>query len=125
MAKILVADDEAAFLTLVKTYLEGKGHEIAAFRSSEAALGHLIDPKNVPPDLMVVDLMMPGIDGYDFVKRVQADGRLKSVPMILVTAKGRKQAELAETFNVAAFLQKPFALEQLTSKIAELTGAKR
>ena len=112
MAKrILVVDDDENILNLERTILEGKGFEVTAAGSGAQALDVL--SKQVF-DLILLDVMMPEIDGFTVCRKIKEDPRLKEVPVIFLTAKGGGEA-LAEGFESGAvmYINKPFTANKL------------
>jgi two-component system sensor histidine kinase/response regulator len=112
MAKrILVVDDDENILNLERTILEGKGFEVTAAGSGSQALDIL---SKQPFDLILLDVMMPEIDGFTVCRKIKEDSRLKEVPVIFLTAKGGGEA-LAEGFESGAvmYINKPFTANKL------------
>jgi two-component system alkaline phosphatase synthesis response regulator PhoP/two-component system response regulator VicR len=112
MAKrILVVDDERHIVRLVQVNLERAGYEIlTAFDGIEA----LEQVKNENPDMVVLDVMMPRMDGFEVLKNLQADPRYQNIPVIMLTAK----AQDADIFKgwasgVSSYLTKPFNPREL------------
>ena len=125
MAKILIVDDEPEIVTLLKFVLERDGHKIDEAGNGLIALERLgIDPpsdKTAMPDLIILDVMMPVMDGYTLNIRLQKEEKTRAIPILVLTAKGQKMRELFEMApNVAAYVQKPFdpkVLRELISGI--------
>ena len=112
MAKrILVVDDDENILNLERTILEGKGFEVTAAGSGSQALEILAKQAF---DLILLDVMMPEIDGFTVCRKIKEDSRLKEVPVIFLTAKGGGEA-LAEGFESGAimYINKPFTANKL------------
>jgi DNA-binding response OmpR family regulator len=112
MAKrILVVDDDENILNLERTILEGKGFEVVAASSGARALEILAKEAF---DLILLDVMMPEIDGFTVCRKIKEDSRLKEVPVIFLTAKGGGEA-LAEGFESGAvmYINKPFTANKL------------
>ena len=112
MAKrILVVDDDENILNLERTILEGKGFEVTAAGSGSQALDIL---SKQAFDLILLDVMMPEIDGFTVCRKIKEDSRLKEVPVIFLTAKGGGEA-LAEGFESGAvmYINKPFTANKL------------
>ena len=112
MAKrILVVDDDENILNLERTILEGKGFEVVAAGSGPQALEVL---SKQTFDLILLDVMMPEIDGFTVCRKIKEDSRLKEVPVIFLTAKGGGEA-LAEGFESGAvmYINKPFTANKL------------
>jgi DNA-binding response OmpR family regulator len=112
MAKrILVVDDDENILSLEKTILEQKGFDVTSAVGGAAALEILASQVF---DLILLDVMMPDVDGFAVCRRIKEDARLKEVPVIFLTAKGGGEA-LAEGFESGAlmYINKPFTANKL------------
>ena len=113
MANVLIVDDESEIVTLLKFVLEKDGHAVSEASNGQVALERMgIDPPKpgTPlPDIIVLDIMMPVMDGYALNMRLQSESRAKDIPIVVLTAKGQKMRDLFEMApNVAAYIQKPF-----------------
>src|SRR4051812_16088295 len=106
MAKIYVIDDAVELAVLVKTILEEDNHDITVFADPLEALGRL--GQDALPDLILVDVMMPKVDGYTFCTTLLADPRLSSVPVVVLTAKSSTRETFKALPNVVSFLEKPY-----------------
>lgn len=127
MSRILIVDDEAEIVTLLRFVLKNDGHAIDAAGNGVEALERLgVEPAsdNRVPDLIILDIMMPVMDGYALNMRLQKEDKTKNIPILVLTAKGQKMRELFELApNVAAYVQKPFDPKMLRELIASiLTG---
>jgi DNA-binding response OmpR family regulator len=112
MAKrILVVDDDENILNLEKTILEQKGFDVTGAGGGAEALKVLEDRVF---DLVLLDVMMPEVDGFAVCRRIKEDPRLKDIPVIFLTAKGGGDA-LAEGFESGAvmYINKPFTANKL------------
>ena len=112
MAKrILVVDDDENILNLERTILEQKGFEVTAAAGGAEAL-QLLATRDF--DLVLLDVMMPEVDGFTVCRKIKEDGRLKDTPVIFLTAKGGGEA-LAEGFESGAvmYINKPFTANKL------------
>ena len=123
MGKILVVDDESEIVTLLRFLLEREGHAVAAATNGQDALQALglepADPAVKLPDLMILDIMMPVMDGFSLNSRLQDFPAAKNLPVIILTAKGQKMRDLFQSSpNVAAYVQKPFDPKMLRDLIA-------
>jgi CheY-like chemotaxis protein len=109
--RILVVDDDENILNLERTILEQKGFEVTTVGGGHDALRILGEKKF---DLVLLDVMMPEIDGFTVCRRIKDDPRLKDVPVIFLTAKGGGEA-LAEGFESGAimYINKPFTANKL------------
>ena len=112
MAKrILVVDDDENILNLEKTILEQKGFDVTAASGGADALRVL---SGATFDLVLLDVMMPEVDGFTVCRKIKEDSRLKDIPVIFLTAKGGGEA-LAEGFESGAimYINKPFTANKL------------
>jgi len=105
-ATVLVADDDADILRFVEINLRLEGFEVVTARDGADALAKAVA---VRPDLVLLDVQMPGIDGYTICARIRADASLAAVPVIIVTANyGSAEVEAARRAGADDFLVKPF-----------------
>jgi DNA-binding response OmpR family regulator len=112
MAKrILVVDDDENILNLEKTILEQKGFQVTTADGGAEALKVLADHNF---DLILLDVMMPEVDGFTVCRKIKEDPRQKDIPVIFLTAKGGGEA-LAEGFESGAvmYINKPFTANKL------------
>ena len=109
--RILVVDDDENILNLEKTILEQKGFEVTTAAGGAQALNMLADTAF---DLILLDVMMPEVDGFTVCRKIKEDARLKDIPVIFLTAKGGGEA-LAEGFESGAvmYINKPFTANKL------------
>lgn len=117
MAKVMVVDDENDVVELIKFMLEKDGHEVVTANNGREALERVEPAK---PDLIILDIMMPEIDGYTVNTRLQEKDDTRSIPVIILTAKGQMRDLFALGSNVVAFMEKPFDPKGLREKIREL-----
>jgi CheY-like chemotaxis protein len=130
MAAIMVVDDEPEILTLLGFVLEADGHTVASAVHGVDALEKLgVEPSKheLPlPDLIVLDIMMPVMDGYQLNMRLQIETRTKDIPILVLTAKGQKMRDLFEMApNVAAYVQKPFDPKMLRELISGILTSRK
>lgn len=114
---ILVVEDEYAIAQMLQMFLEDEGYRVRLATNGQEGLARLAEE---PPDLILCDLMMPLVGGWQFCQLMQAEPRYRSIPLVLMSAadhspKGRE-------CNYAAFLTKPFNLDTLLDTIATLLG---
>jgi CheY-like chemotaxis protein len=130
MAAIMVVDDEPEIVTLLTFVLEADGHTVSSAGHGVDALEKLgVEPANhaLPlPDLIVLDIMMPIMDGYQLNMRLQTEARTKDIPILVLTAKGQKMRDLFEMApNVAAYVQKPFDPKMLRELISGILTSRK
>lgn len=120
MAKsILIVDDEPDTLVLIRDLLEGEGYEVRTAEDGASAIESL---RRHSPDLIVLDLMMPGMDGFEFVRHKTKLGLADGVPIIVLTALDTftyNDMFLAEMLGVCLFMYKPFRAARLLENIQE------
>jgi len=118
-AKLLLVDDEPGLRESVKAYLEeGESFTVRAASDAQQAWELLQDET---PDLAIVDIMMPQVDGYEFLRQLRADPRFKALPAIFLTAKGMT-ADRIQGYEAGcdAYLSKPFEPEELVAIVKNL-----
>ena len=122
MGRVLVVDDEPDVLLLCRLNLEQRGHEVLEAANGDEALDLARDGT---PDLLVLDLMLPGIDGYQVLQSLRADERTSKIPVLVLTAKSlQADRERSRQLGAAAFLTKPFLPDELCDMVDEvLAGA--
>ncbi|MFZ5905310.1 MAG: response regulator transcription factor [Chloroflexota bacterium] len=115
MAKILIAEDEPDIRDLVAFTLRFAGYEVVAASNGEEAV-ELAPREN--PDLILMDVRMPRMTGYDACRVMKADPDLKHIPIVFLSAKGQ-EAEIQTGLEAGAeeYLLKPFAPDQLTDRV--------
>lgn len=116
--KILLVDDEPELVKMIKRRLEVNNYEvITAYDGQEG----LEKAKKETPDLIILDLMLPKMDGYKVCGLLKKDARFAKIPIIIFTARVQQaDAKLGEEMGANVYLTKPFESEVLLSKIAEL-----
>ena len=112
-ARLLVVDDEPNIVDLLATSLRFAGFEVATARNGSEALRVAPDFR---PDLLVLDVMMPGIDGFSVVRRLRQDGM--SVPVVFLTARDATEDKVTGlTLGGDDYVTKPFSLEEVVARI--------
>ena len=117
---ILVADDEEDLRELVSYRLSRSGYEVVEAVDGQEAF-ELATERT--PDLMVLDVMMPRLDGYELTRRVREQDSLRSVPVILLTARSQ-ETDVGRGFDVGAddYLKKPFNPDELVARVRAVLG---
>jgi CheY-like chemotaxis protein len=108
--KVLVVDDEEETQSLIEYVLKGGGFEVALCGNGREAFDRIEKEK---PDLLILDLMLPGVDGYSIQEKLSHDMRLKNIPVIVLTALQPAEAMFRKFPNVAGFMVKPFKVDAL------------
>jgi CheY-like chemotaxis protein len=116
MKTILVVDDEFAMVEALSALLEDEGYHVVTAANGEEALAFL--RAGSLPDLVLLDVMMPRLDGRDVLRRMQEDPELRALPVILMSAAAHPLEEAR--LGSAVFLHKPFDLSALFRTIAAL-----
>ena len=121
MAQILIVDDEPDIVILVQRILQKEGHEVIGAESGTQALEIL---KNLKPDLILLDIMMARIDGWETLKLIREQEDLKSLPVAMLTAKMLMPEDAArqDITELLDYIQKPITKDSLTSKVSEILG---
>jgi two-component system alkaline phosphatase synthesis response regulator PhoP len=118
--RILVVDDERHMQRLIQFNLEKTGCIVETAASGEAALALIA--RN-PIDLMLIDLVMPGLDGFATVRELRKIPGGSVVPVIMLTSRGQADArEQAEGLGISTFLTKPFSPIELIAEVRKLLG---
>jgi CheY-like chemotaxis protein len=111
--KILVADDEVFMLRLLEMTFKKGGYEVVTCRDGKEALALAV---SALPQLIVLDIMMPGLDGLGALKQLKANPMTREIPVVVLSAKGHALTRVeAEATGAAIFLPKPFSPNQLLS----------
>ena len=120
--RIIVAEDEPNIVISLEFLLRNAGHDVSIARDGEAALRLAREAR---PDLIVLDLMLPLINGFEVCHRIREDPALRDTKVLMLTARGR-QSEITRGLEAGAnaYMTKPFATRDLLSAVAELLGAR-
>ncbi|MGD0896114.1 MAG: response regulator transcription factor [Acidimicrobiales bacterium] len=111
--RVLVVDDEANITDLVATALRYEGFEVATAPTGRAALSELESNR---PDLLILDVMLPDLDGFEVARRIRQDGR--RVPILFLTAKDATEDKVRGlTLGGDDYVTKPFSLEELIARV--------
>jgi two-component system alkaline phosphatase synthesis response regulator PhoP len=121
--KVLIADDERNILTALEYLLQKSGFEVRAAGNGADALKEM---ERFAPDLVLLDVMMPQINGYEVCQTIRQNPAWKDVKIIMLTAKGRDidQAK-GLALGADAYVTKPFATRQLLDTVAQMIGEAR
>ncbi len=118
MSRILVVDDDVDISELIKTKLNAEGHQVFVINTGEGAFEYA---KQVKPDICILDIMLPGVTGYQICRRFRKDPELYRMAVLILTALG-EEPEILHGLEQGAddYLVKPFKLDRLMDKIASL-----
>jgi DNA-binding response OmpR family regulator len=117
---VLAADDDEDILALIAFRLERSGYTVILARDGEEALALARDER---PDLAVLDVMMPKLDGFELTRRLRTDEATSRMPIILLTARAQ-DADVQRGFDVGAddYLRKPFSPQELRARVQAILG---
>jgi len=116
--KVLIVDDELNIVTALEFLLQKNGYEVMAAQNGDEALKRV---ESFAPDLVLLDVMMPRISGYEVCRRMRERPEWKHIKIIMLSAKGR-EAEVSKGVSLGAdlYVTKPFSNNELVGKIGEL-----
>jgi DNA-binding response OmpR family regulator len=118
MARIVVAEDDADIRHLITQLLVDEGHEVSAFKDGDSAVDKLLED---PPDLLIVDIMMPGLDGYSVIAELRDQGVLSAIKVMVLSARsGEGDYQRSYAMGAFAHVSKPFDPDELVAKVTEL-----
>jgi DNA-binding response OmpR family regulator len=119
--KILVADDEPNIVISLEYLMKREGYAVLVARDGQEALDLIAREK---PDLVLLDVMMPGKSGFEVCQAVRASEDLQATKILMLTAKGR-DTDVAKglALGADAYMTKPFSTRELVQKVAEMLGA--
>lgn len=117
-ARILSIEDEPGMSSLIQLIFERQGHRVVSVKSGEFGLEML---KSLRPDVLLLDLMLPDIDGWDIYQQMKEDEELAQVPVIIVSARDRDQDARSGRFVIGddRFIEKPFEVKNLIKAVNE------
>ena len=115
---VLIADDEPNILISLEFLMKREGWQVSVARDGNEALAAIQDNR---PDLVLLDVMMPGKTGYEVCAAVRADETLAGVKILMLTAKGR-DTDVAQGLDVSAdtYMTKPFSTKELAAKVRDM-----
>jgi DNA-binding response OmpR family regulator len=116
--KVLVADDEIYMLRLLEMTFKKDGFEVVCCRDGQEAL---TTAAAAPPNIIVLDIMMPGLDGLGALRKLKENPATKNIPVVVLSSKGHALTRIeAELAGAAVFLTKPFSPNQLLGEIKKI-----
>ncbi|MDF0556768.1 hybrid sensor histidine kinase/response regulator [Kamptonema sp. UHCC 0994] len=122
--RILVVDDAPDNVLLVQTILEDEGYEISSAENGFSALAQI---EQSPPDLVLLDVMMPGMDGYEVTQRIRENaekGKLPFIPILLITAHDQPSVVQGLDMGADDFIRKPVEMDELLARVRSLLRLK-
>jgi len=119
---VLVADDDDDILLLVTTRLRRDGFDVIQARDGDEALDLALEHR---PDIAVLDIGMPGLDGLEVVRAIRADDATKDMRVLLLTAKAQ-ESDVRRGFDAGAdaYVKKPFSPAELSTRVRELAAGR-
>ena len=121
MPKILIVDDDITITELMKVLVTMEGHQPTTVNDSTKAMEVA---NSVNPDLITLDLMMPGLTGFELCELLHNDPKFEKIPIVIVSAKDDSESkEKALKAGATAYVTKPFASDDLMGKIKDLTSS--
>ena len=118
---VLVVDDDSTVRTTLKELFETEGYDVAVAANGRAALNHL--KVGMRPCVVLLDLMMPVMDGWDFRTEQLKDPALKEIPVFILTAAGFSDATIRAQFGNVPFVPKPPPHEELLAMVRRICSA--
>ena len=117
---VLIADDEPNIVISLEFLMKREGHRVSVARDGDAALETI---RRERPDLVLLDVMMPGKSGFEVCQTVRGDDALAGVKILMLSAKGR-DTDLAKgsALGADAYMTKPFSTRELADKVRSLLG---
>ncbi len=120
--KILLVDDEPDIISMLKLRLEASGYDVITAADGNIAYDKA---KSELPDLVILDLMLPGMDGYQVCRLLKFNEKYRHIPIIMLTAKSQKDdKDWGQKVGADFYLTKPFDAAELLNKIKELLDKK-
>ncbi len=120
--KVLVVDDEVYILHILDFSLGAEGFDVITAADGEQALARA---RSERPDLIVMDIMMPRLDGYETCRRLKGDPATKEIPVLLLTARGREEdRKRGMEAGADDYMTKPFSPNKLIGRVSEMLGIK-
>ena len=118
MARVYIVEDSADIAELIRHYVERAGHETTVFASGRDAL---IGARRSPPDLIILDVMLPGLDGMQVCQALRGEAATSRVPILMLTARG-EEADRVRGLELGAddYVTKPFSPKELVARVGAL-----
>ena len=119
---VLIAEDELNIAESLRFILERENCQVRHAADGEKALQ---EARTKAPDVMILDVMLPSLNGFDVLKTIRADESLRQIPVLILTAKGQSQdRQTADDLGADAFVTKPFANADIVSEVLRLGSGK-
>ena len=122
MARILIVDDEPNIVLALELLMKREGYEVLTVDDGQKVFEVL---KEFSPDLILLDIMLPKMDGYEVCQRIRAEASLKDISIIMLTAKGREvEKEKGLALGADYYITKPFSTREVIMKVKEVLAAR-
>jgi DNA-binding response OmpR family regulator len=119
-ARILIVDDEPSIVMPLEFLMRREGYDVATAADGETALRAVAEQA---PDLVILDVMLPHMSGFDVCRALRADPRLRGLRILMLSAKGREsEVEKGLGLGADAYVTKPFSTRELVARIRQLLG---
>jgi DNA-binding response OmpR family regulator len=116
--RVLIADDEPNIVLALELLMKKEGYEVLAVDDGQKAFEAV---KEFRPELVLLDIMMPKMDGYEVCQRIRSEASLKGIYIIMLTAKGREvEKEKGLALGADYYITKPFSTREVLSKVREI-----
>lgn len=120
MKKILIVDDEADIVEILRFVLESKGYKCLTAYDGEEGLR---TAKEESPDLIILDVMMPKINGYKISRLLKYDKKYKDIPILMITARSQEEDKIiGEETGADEYITKPFQVDEVVEKVESYLG---
>jgi two-component system response regulator VicR len=119
--RVVYIEDDPEIINLVRLILSRHGFELIG---AEGGRSGLLMVRQMHPDLVLLDLMLPDMDGWEVYRRMRTDEALKDIPVIIITVKANRAERRAalNTFNVNGYITKPFDMHELVQSVRKALG---
>ncbi len=123
MARVLVVDDEPNIVLSLEFLMQQAGFEVSTAADGESALESV---STTPPDILLLDISLPGISGFEVLEQLRHQAAFKQLPIIMLTAHGREvEKEKGMALGADDYITKPFSTQQLVEKVKTLLEEKQ
>jgi len=117
---VLIVDDEEYIVTSLEYVMKSAGYEVVVAYDGEQAIEKI---KATAPDLLILDVMMPKLDGFEVCEKIRANPLWESIRIIMLTAKGRdSERDKGISLGADAYMTKPFSTRDILERVTELLG---
>jgi len=117
---VLIVDDEEYIVTSLEYVMKSAGYEVEVAYDGEQAIEKV---KETAPDLLILDVMMPKLDGFEVCEKIRANPLWESIRIIMLTAKGRdSERDKGISLGADAYMTKPFSTRDILKRVTELLG---